>query len=939
MSNITIQSVELINFMCHSNLKVNFEKMITCIGGRNGSGKSAVMAALGIVFGQRARELDRGNSYKNLIKTGTSCATIRVRVNNYKNYKIEKYGQCILIEKKLKENSANFSISNHLGKIFNLRRNELEMIIETYNLRFDNPLNFLTQEGSKKFLNISSPKSLYDFYYVGTEFKNIDEDLENSKKILDELGENIEVAKNQLNAIEIELGGHYSELKFLEYDPEATLKKLKNEEHWLNIVEDQKKIQLSSDEIETLESQVKEIEAQRAIHRTVLEKVFQEQSYKDQEEEKSGLLVQEHGLTKEIEDYQRDKESIDRNIHQIKSKSNTEELISQINQIEENLKAKKDLLVQLESTKDEAFQKMQSEREENQIKSEKRSNYKKQIEYLKKNAFDPNKSKELENVKKLKQELSKHQFKDLVIGPLHEYVSLKNPKWFKVVSIILRKSLNNFIVFNSEDKVKLYNIFNQLHLDHTVSQMKSKRAYNGLKANPEFLKLMDVIDIRNDIISNQLVTMNSIEQLILIEDRSSAHNIIMKNPRNVDSAYTPSGDRIKLVNGSLTDFRQRDDGYYWFEDKSSKIRKYEMEMNAIEISEVCKSEYSKIIHQIGFLSSEIDSLEKRLSKLTFELETYSNLKENDTGSLEKQSRRIYSNIESLMNKRENIRNRIGELNSIINQIITSNQQEKNKLLKAQDTAKIETIKLDHNVMVLNNKIVIRKNELKSLMSQVENKIKNSEEKPEVVRELTEIVKERSIALEYRQRIRNMCSRETLEDKISKLERKRDGIQALKNKFEASVKETNEIYNKRMSKKEEIKVKNTQEAIESFKEYTARSGYEGIMTINHEYKSLDLKMKVHNSTIAGSKSTLSGGERSFAGVCFLLSMWKCFRCPVKVLDEFDVFMDTLNRRNTIISLLEFFKENEIQVILITPLDTSDLEDPDVDIKVLKKQTAE
>lgn len=47
---ITIESLELINFMCHEHLKIDFKKMTTVIGGRNGVGKSAIMISLGVIF-------------------------------------------------------------------------------------------------------------------------------------------------------------------------------------------------------------------------------------------------------------------------------------------------------------------------------------------------------------------------------------------------------------------------------------------------------------------------------------------------------------------------------------------------------------------------------------------------------------------------------------------------------------------------------------------------------------------------------------------------------------------------------------------------------------------------------------------------------------------------------------------------------------------------
>lgn len=98
--------------------------------------------------------------------------------------------------------------------------------------------------------------------------------------------------------------------------------------------------------------------------------------------------------------------------------------------------------------------------------------------------------------------------------------------------------------------------------------------------------------------------------------------------------------------------------------------------------------------------------------------------------------------------------------------------------------------------------------------------------------------------------------------------------------------------------------------------TSKRNYEGTLTFNHDEKTLDLKMKVN--LMAGDKNTLSGGERSYAAMCLILSLWPYMACPIKILDEFDVFMDNLNRDTILKEFIEMFKESNLQIILISPL---------------------
>ncbi|KAH9251522.1 hypothetical protein BASA81_010553 [Batrachochytrium salamandrivorans] len=141
----------------------------------------------------------------------------------------------------------------------------------------------------------------------------------------------------------------------------------------------------------------------------------------------------------------------------------------------------------------------------------------------------------------------------------------------------------------------------------------------------------------------------------------------------------------------------------------------------------------------------------------------------------------------------------------------------------------------------------------------------------------------------------------------------------------------------------------------FSELLRQKGQDGDVAFNHETNKLEIKW--HRRALAAGSSTqiapgedseeeedkgqdgvsdvksLSGGERSMTTLALLLAMGRNVASPLRVMDEFDVFMDAVTRKIAIDQLIIDAKQSlnghRKQCIFLTPLDISDIpESPDL-----------
>lgn len=126
----------------------------------------------------------------------------------------------------------------------------------------------------------------------------------------------------------------------------------------------------------------------------------------------------------------------------------------------------------------------------------------------------------------------------------------------------------------------------------------------------------------------------------------------------------------------------------------------------------------------------------------------------------------------------------------------------------------------------------------------------------------------------------------------------------------------------------------------FNWHMTRKGHAGQVIIDYENSKLTLHVKdgAKSKTITDTRS-MSGGERSYSTLAFNLALGDESDSPFRAMDEFDVFMDAVNRRLSIETLLNFARENvDKQFLFITPQDISAVDATAADIKIQKMRAA-
>lgn len=1034
-----IKKIDMVNFMCHDNLTIEFGPRMNFITGKNGSGKSTILTALTTCLGGKASSTNRGSSVKSLIKEGKSRALIRVTIANKgsNSYDHNRFGDIIQVERRLDaEASGSYKIMNSGGKVVSSSKEELRKILSIFSIFVDNPFAILTQDTARSFLTESNAESKYQHFKRAMTMDKI----ENYKEGLSEslLQQKQKLASQKEIVNEIKAKAKDVEAKFQNFkkldSADEDLRYWNAILEWNKVSETERKITHAESSIEKIQNDVEEIKSQCENHEGIS---AQKQAELDQVHTEMNQV--NDTITKLQEEIKSIKEGNRSNIETMRSlKEEKAKIVDSKEQSKRQVVALEQEKAKLLDTSGFAAARRQKHEQLDRVKSQleklasesendeqTKSSTGHKVQELEENlqsAQDKQRKAEASvqqeraRLKELRESqtnswstyaeggrdadfkgfmahFEKTNFKDSPIGPIGRYVTLKDRDWSSVLEQTLKRATSTFIAFCQEDRDKLRSLLRQHRLRNPVL-LRSRDLFSfehGLPSK-EFTTVLDVLDISNEYVKRALIDANRIEQTILIAERSKAAAVMKEHPDNVRTCIARDQKGGGYNIGSTTVGVQKSAPIQPFRllprmssDNSAVLRQVEEDVqrlhseskNALERTSSLKRQLTEAQQQLRKLEStmyhrrsEKQRLERKISEFTDELEENQDPGDeqindidvriekckDDLTSYEKQ---LEDNIAELIECEERHRQVNNEI-SVVSSKVREKEDAKTKLKQREKAIEHEKSKIDSN-----------KDHSISRIADHHKDIDKWKQKIAHLQQTAKVQIERAQAFSAdRVELPSELDVEKVLEKIQKITTWRDVVQEkygpnttmsqvyeeywqIQTEHMELRKEYKRLYgmyrtlDKGMGSRRNSYVTVLEEAKNvvktSFTDNLRQRGFSGTLLIDGATEALKLRVAPGSDrTKEQDTSTLSGGEKSFSQIALLAAMWMNIGSRLLALDEFDVFMDKVNRRISLNMVIDVLRNlTSTQSIFITPqeLETSDIDFDAPDINLFRMSDPE
>ncbi|OJD37996.1 dna repair protein [Diplodia corticola] len=1027
--NAIIEEVKCINFMCHAHLTVPLGPLINFVIGHNGSGKSAVMTALTLCLGGKATSTNRGQSLKSFIKEGEDSAMLAVKIKNHGSsaFKPEIYGKSIIVERHFNKNGASgFKIKNVKEKVVSTKKSDLEDIIDAFQLQMDNPMNVLSQDMARQFLNHSTPLDKYKFFIEGTQLAALNRDY----RILEEYLNEIE-AKHAIKKQDVEVlakkreeakerwraAGKQSQMR-----QKASL--VQRQYAWKQVeVEEDKMVgadtHMAEAEAEISQKTVEVEEASNKYDQCVRTLQEAEQKVDEYDEEKRPIQERLDDAKKVFNEGKEELQELQAQHRQIKSSLQGNNAI--IRKIEEDIQEERrrqedanggdhgrrrqeideakaiaqerkavveelfNAIPSLEHARDEARTHLEAFRPTLQQKQNDVIQQERHIGEIRRNRGSWNAGFDQGLHALLGAIDNENRFRNKPVGPMGRHIRLLKPEWSGILEKSAGMQLNAFVVTSKHDEGVLKELMRRVNYPRDPSNTTPIVIGNptpldtsGKEPDPHLLTWMRALKFDNDLVRNQMIINNLIENTVLIEDFDEAYNFALGSgtgehhprPRNVKQVYTMAKNKrggvrfgwslsgggtqapIQTSNNRLP--RMQTEVESRVNVATEELRRYKLDLQQAENEfrerqlALKRAEQALIRHDRDFQNARYaaqaaeedwermsDALEQerpqvgRLQELERQLEEATDDKETNLNMI-KDATEAREKINEQQRERRSQQMRIEEELSELNAKLSKAQIRVNRVQTHREAAlhdknqAYEAMELAHERLKSYQQ---QREELQHDIAAMVEQAAQVGERPHIAHGETVD----SLGLKY-QKLQEEIDRQNQRQVLggSEEELQTQYLEAVA-AHKTAEKDIHDMEHAQIVLKGSLDGRKARLVIFkraiadrsriTFTYLLAARKFRGDLRIDHKAKELDLAVEpdIMKAGAEGRQTrTLSGGEKSFSTVCLLLSLWDAMGAPTRCLDEFDVFMDSVNREISMKMIIDACRCSAMrQFLFITP----------------------
>ena len=991
-----IERVTCVNFMCHTRLECELGPLLNFIVGENGSGKSAILTAITLCLGAKASTTNRGGSLKNFIKQGEERGFLAVWIKNCGDdaYEHDVYGDSIVVERHFsKTGTSSFKLKSATGRLISTKRADVDDIVEYFYLQVDNPLNVLSQDNARQFLNSSSAALKYKFFVQGVQLEQLDKDYELIKQYLDAHNERIPQLDARVAQLQEKCDEAERIVKVIQSNKEMRDKKREymNQLAWSQVAEQESSLRACENAVAEATNNIADAEQLRDAATQKLE--IEDDKLRRAIEAVASLRAEEDGYTeaveKAFEEYNTassDLRSLHTDERDIRNRlkgfaERVKELEAKIRAEEQRLEdtngdAHRETLARLDAAKakrveiDEDLSREQARRpglEDARSKARQEAakvaaevdRKKAEVEAREGRIRSLQQSRGSTSIldgydRRMPQLISlierDGRFAKKPIGPLGSKIRVQKPVWAPILEKTIGGSLNGFIVTSQSDQQHLSGLIKRLGMNNIPVFIANTRSINteGKEPDAQFDTILRVLEFEDPLIRDQLIINNYIEQVILVENRRLAEQIMFNGPapQNVSACLAlhdkKRGEGLRLTsrgggNVSTTPVipnlaqkpRMKTDMDSQITVQNEILAQSRQELDAL------RAEHERAKQEERRCDGDIRTHERRLDVLKG-----STRATNVTIRQIEEELDVFVGADDRLNiyqqelavakeKKEQFGGQYGDVNVRKNEQSQKVEEAKKRLSEVKLTKRDFEARLEKANRTKDKRedlrsvaLVAKNDAFRNLAEQQELRAAAEEKRKAQASIVEEFTSQASMVCPQRVHIPEGETHASIEKKmealVAQLEKRRRHLgmtdeeansryveaKAALNKMKTvcqvskkSVEAITAALCERLAKWRLFQRHISANSRTNFIYLLSERGYRGKLLLDHKRKKLRVQVEPDETRrqVSGRDTrTLSGGEKSFSSICLLLAIWEAMGSPLRCLDEFDVFMDNVNR---------------------------------------------